>query len=93
MALLPVPVPGDIAAVSVILGDSGNHTYPIYRPGTPPDAYATVMTVVFEVLRNEHVRTSPQGTRRPVPLGALTPLPGHSNLPSPGCSNPHPRVL
>jgi hypothetical protein len=54
MAQLPAPQwPGAQAGASVLLGDTLNATYPIFRAGALPDCCATVMTMAIAVAVDE----------------------------------------
>jgi len=44
-----MPAPASVGRVLDILGDRADRSYPIYRDGAPPDEYATLATVTFEI--------------------------------------------
>ena len=44
-----MPAPKSVGSVLDILGDRADAQYPIYRNGAPPDEYATLATVTFEI--------------------------------------------
>lgn len=50
LAELPVPAPGDAAGARLLLGDTFNATYPVWRTGAAPDCCETVVTALFSVV-------------------------------------------
>ena len=52
LAQLPVPSPGNAEAAELMLGDTLNATYPVYRSATLPDRSMTVMSATFELTEN-----------------------------------------
>ena len=50
LAVLPAPNPYNLASAKLLLGDTANTSYPIWRSGAPPDPVVTLITAIFEVI-------------------------------------------
>lgn len=65
------PIPKTVDDARAILGDTMNKQYPIYRNGNPPDADATVITAIFDLV-SERVLLFTENPKLSKPLKDLS---------------------